>query len=265
MREAIVAGIAEAIAERRACPGEVAVERGAAEALVRNRSGGVEGRAARRGAARARPAALRSRSCVLAAHPTTLGGKKNRLISGDWPGRFARAGSGRGARLFFQGALGDQSAALPDAAGDGTQERYGEGLSRTVDPPRPERAADRARLGFRRGPPAPAPGALPALPGGARTWSTARLRRRARRRAPARPAVLVFVPGEPVAEVGEAWRAEAGAGAEIVALAGGYVGYVERPEQIEARRGRVRSGPLAAARPRHRRHSRGRASGPPRG
>ena len=118
-----------------------------------------------------------------------------------------------------------------------------------------ERAADPA-LGFASGEmvlPAPAPGALPPL-----------LRAAARNvvhgAAPAEarvaalrlgPAVLVFVPGEPVAEVGEAWRAEAGAGAEIVSLAGGYVGYVETPEQIEARRGeavRTYYGPELAAR-----------------
>ena len=101
--------------------------------------------------------------------------------------------------------------------------------------------------------PAPAPGALPALLRAPRgTWSTARSpTTRALATLRLGPAVLVFVPGEPVADVGEAWRAEAGAGAEIVSLAGGYVGYVETPDQIAARRGetvRTYYGPELAAR-----------------
>ncbi len=256
LREVIVAGIAEAI--RRAAsdvaPVEVAVGRGAVEELVWNRSGAPKD--ARLLAVRlARPGgAAVAELAVLAAHPTTLGGK-NRLISGDWPGRFLRSeGSAAGARLFLQGALGDQSAALPGVAAV-TPELYGEAVSRAVNALPFERAGD-AALGFASGEvvlPAPAPGALPpllraaagnvargVLPGEARI-AALRLG----------PAVLVFVPGEPVAEVGEAWRAEAGPGTEIVSLASGYVGYVDTPEQIEARRGeagRTYYGPELAAR-----------------
>jgi hypothetical protein len=242
MSEAIVAGIAEAIRRAAAgvAPAEVASARGAAGALVRTPSGGAED--ARLVAVRlARPGgAPVAEVAILAAHPTTLG-KKNRLISGDWPGRFLRsAGAGHGARLLFQGAIGDQSVALPEG-GAITPERYGEAVSQTVNALRFERL-DAPVLGFAFGEvvlPAPAPGALPpllraaarnvvygALPAHAQI-ATLRLG----------PAVFAFVPGEPVADVGEAWRAEAGAGAEIVSLAGGYVGYVETPDQIAARRG----------------------------
>ncbi|WP_242355412.1 neutral/alkaline non-lysosomal ceramidase N-terminal domain-containing protein [Anaeromyxobacter sp. SG64] len=256
MREAVVAGIAEAI--RRAAgaltPVEVQLARGRAEALVRGRGGGPKDarllavRLARRGGV---PLAELT---VLAAHPTTLG-KRNRLISGDWPGRFLHEdAAGAGVRLFFQGALGDQSVALPEG-GPVTPERYADALSRTVEALRFERVASPA-LGFATGEvvlPAPAPGALPAI---LRSAAGNLAYRAVPARAPLSalrlgPVVLAFVPGEPVAEVGEAWRAEAGPGTEIVSLAGGYVGYVDTPEQIAARRGeavRTYYGPELAAR-----------------
>ncbi|HSD18577.1 MAG TPA: neutral/alkaline non-lysosomal ceramidase N-terminal domain-containing protein [Anaeromyxobacter sp.] len=256
MREAIVAGIAEAIRRAAAAvaPAEVAIARGTAGDLVRNRSGGTKD-ARLVGVRLARPGGEPvAELAILAAHPTTLG-KKNRLISGDWPGRFLQAaGSSAGARLFFQGALGDQSVALP-GGGAITPERYGDAVSHAVNALRFERLAAPA-LGFASGEvvlPAPAPGALPALlRAAARNVVYGALPDHARL-ATLRlgPAVLVFVPGEPVADVGEAWRAAAGAGAEIVSLAGGYVGYVETPDQIEARRGeavRTYYGPELAAR-----------------
>jgi hypothetical protein len=54
-----------------------------------------------------------------------------------------------------------------------------------------------------------------------------------------------------VASVGAAWRAALGERAVIVGLAGGYVGYVERPERIERGEGetvRTYYGPELAAR-----------------
>jgi hypothetical protein len=65
------------------------------------------------------------------------------------------------------------------------------------------------------------------------------------------PVVLAFVPAEPVAEVAEAWRSQAGAGTEIVSLANDYVGYVDTPEQIAALQGEAKHtyyGPDLAAR-----------------
>jgi hypothetical protein len=176
---------------------------------------------------------------ILAAHPTTLG-KKNRLIRAT--GRGASAlGRGRPWRAaLFQGAIGDQSVALPEG-GAHHAGAVREAVSQTVNALRFERL-DAPVLGFAFGEvvlPAPAPGALPALlRAAARNVVYGALPDHARL-ATLRlgPAVLVFVPGEPVADVGEAWRAEAGAGAEIVSLAGGYVGYVETPDQIAARRG----------------------------
>jgi hypothetical protein len=48
------------------------------------------------------------------------------------------------------------------------------------------------------------------------------------------PALLLLAPAEPVAEVGERWRAAAGAGAIVISLAGDYLGYVETPERMAA-------------------------------
>lgn len=253
VRDAVVTGIAEAI--RRAAgalgPVELSVAHGRAEPLVQNRDGGAK--EARLGAFRlarktGEPVAELD---VFAAHPTLLG-KKNRRISGDWVGRFVRDGD-RGLRLFLQGAVGDQSATLPDAPT--TPETYGDAVARAVEALRFERVPHPA-LAFASAEvvlPAPSPAAVPpllraavrnvtyeALPDKARVFAL-RLG----------PTVLALVPGEPVADVAEAWRAEAGPDVEIVSLAGNYLGYVETPEQIEARRGeavRTYYGPELAAR-----------------
>jgi hypothetical protein len=253
VRDAVVTGIAEAIRRAVAAlgPVELSVARGRAERLVRNRGGGAK--EARLSAFRlARPGGEPVAELdVFAAHPTTLG-KENRQLSADWVGRFERAGD-RGLRLLLQGAVGDQSATLPDAPM--TPEAYGDALSRAVEALRFERVPH-AALAFASAEvvlPAPAPGALPALLRGAvRNLTYDLLPDRARVFAlRLGPTVLALVPGEPVADVAEAWRAEAGPGVEIVSLAGGYVGYVETPEQIEARRGeavRTYFGPELAAR-----------------
>jgi hypothetical protein len=44
--------------------------------------------------------------------------------------------------------------------------------------------------------------------------------------------LLVAVPGEPVAAVGRSWRDAAGRDAEVVSLAGDYLGYVETAERM---------------------------------
>jgi Neutral/alkaline non-lysosomal ceramidase, N-terminal len=252
VEDAVVTGIAESIRRAAAAvgPADLSVARGHADALVWNRDGGGrEGRltAVRISRPRGEPVA---ELAVFAAHPTTLG-KSNRAISGDWVSRFLRDGQ-RGVRLFLQGAVGDQSAALP--AGPSTPEAYGDAVARAVDGLRFERVRPALALATAEVTlPAPSPGAVPALlrsaagnlayeilPGLARV-SALRLG----------PVLLALVPAEPVAEVADAWRAEAGADVEIVSLAGGYVGYVETPEQIEARRGeaaRTYYGPELAAR-----------------
>lgn len=254
MQEVIVAGIAESI--RRAVaevgPTELSLGRRRVEGLVRNRSGGTrEGRltVARLTRPGGEPVAELT---VFAAHPTTLG-KDNHRISGDWPGRFLRGGD-RGLRLLLQGAIGDQSARLPDGEAM-TPETYGDALSREVEAialehvPRPGLSFATADVVL----PAPAPGALPSLlRSAARNLAYESLPDTARVFAiRLGPATLALVPAEPVADVAEAWRAEAGADVEIVSLAGGYVGYVESPDVMDARSGesvRTYYGPELAAR-----------------
>jgi neutral ceramidase len=256
VRDAVVGGMAEALRRAVAAlgPAELSVGRGRVEPLVRNRDGGA--RDARLTVFRlARPGGEPVAELdVFGAHPTTLG-MRNRRISGDWVSRFLHDGD-RGVRLFVQGAVGDQSVALPDAdAASTVTDGYGDALSRAVDAlrfervPRPALAFSTAEVTL----PAPAPGALPALlRSAARNLTYDLLPDRARVFAlRLGPTLLALVPGEPVADVADAWRAEAGQGVEIVSLASGYLGYVDTPEQIEARRGEARLtyyGPDLAAR-----------------
>lgn len=234
LRDAIADAIASAI--RRAsdalAPARVAVARGSADDLARSRSGGLEDAPLTVIRLDRPDGTAVAEVTVFAAHPTILG-KRNRTISGDWPGRFL-AGSAHGLRIFLQGAIGDQSV---DGPATGSPRAFAGVLSRRVDalafgPP------DRApALAF-----AAAETPLPAVdPGGA----PAPFRRAARNLAfdalPAAahvevvrigPALLVAVPAEPVAQVGSEWRSALPDGATIVSLAGGYLGYVEVPERM---------------------------------
>jgi len=255
VRDAIAGAIAAAI--RKAVeglgPARVSVAEGAAEDLARSRSappGAPE--EARLTVVRVdRPdGAPVAEVAVFAAHPTILG-KSNRRISGDWPGRFLAEGT-HGTRLFFQGALGDQSVEASSA----TPEAYGAALSARVDAlqgPPPDAAPALAYAKVEVGLPSPDPGGAP-------SW----LRRAARNVAydafPATAhveavrigrAVLVAVPAEPVAAVAAEWRRALPAGADLVSLAGGYLGYVEEPERRAARTGesvRTYFGPELATR-----------------
>jgi hypothetical protein len=252
VRDAVAAAIAAAIRKAAAglAPARASVAEGTAGDLARSRSGGRE---------EARLTVLRvdrpdgtpvAEVAVFAAHPTILG-PSNRRISGDWPGRFL-AGGTRGTRLFFQGALGDQSV----EASSGTPEAFAAALSSRVDAlrgPPPDAAPALAYAEVEVGLPSPDPGGAP-------RW----LRRAARNLAhgafppTARveavrigPAVLVAVPAEPVASVAAAWRRALPAGADLVSLAGGYVGYVEDPGRRAAGTGesfRTYFGPELAAR-----------------
>jgi len=253
-RDAIAGAIAAAIrhAAGALAPARVAIARGRADDLARSRSGGEEDAPLTvLRLERTDDGAPLAELTVFAAHATLLG-KRNRTISGDWPGRFL-AGGTHGLRLLVPGAIGDQSVDGPDT---GSPEAYAAALSGRVeslafDPPEPA-----PRLAFAAvevGLPALQPGAAPAL-----------LRRAARNLvagalpATARiealrigPALLIAVPGEPVAAVAARWRAELPEAATVVSLADGYLGYVEAPERMAARGGetvRTYYGPGLAAR-----------------
>jgi neutral ceramidase len=245
LRDGLAHAIGEAVrrAAHDAGPATLRVARGRAEPLARNRAGGklVDARLAVLRLERPGGAPI-GEVALFPAHPTTLG-KKNRLISGDWPGRFLSVTS-HGVRLFFQGAGGDQSTRLP-TDGAVTPESYAAAVSTEVDklvfgPADPEPALAFARADLRL--PAIEPGAVPgflarpvrnavhdALPGDA---AVAALK--------LGPVTLAVVPGEPTAEVGAALRREVGNGAEVLSLAGGYCGYVEAAEVMAERRGETR-------------------------
>ena len=167
------------------------------------------------------------------AHATLLG-LENRLLSGDWPGALMRAGAAP--VLFFQGALGDQTTRLPPRVA-GKPESYARALRTRVDAlapsppdPWPELAVATATAVL---PPTDLGASPPALRRFLQNvlydWLPDRARLTAIRLG---PLTLVAVPGEPVAEVGRRWRAAAGQGAEVLALAGDYLGYVETSERM---------------------------------
>jgi hypothetical protein len=204
-----------------------------AEALVRPRGGGTkEGRLTVVRIARAEGAPL-AEVVVLGSHATLLG-PRNRAIDGDWPGAFLARGS-HGKRLFFQGALGDQAAALltpgrPDAA------LYAQAVSDAAGAEVPLGPPEATALGYARVEvrlPPFRPGAIPAwLRPAARTLLGGTVPRTATVSAVrVGAAILVGVPAEPVAAVAAAWRARAGDDATVVSLADDYVGYAETPER----------------------------------
>jgi hypothetical protein len=251
--EALAARIAEAIRAAAAARGPATVASGSAssERLARNRAGGeVDGRLVTLRVARpgGEPVA---EVVVFPAHPTLLG-SSNERISGDWPGAFA--GASQVPLLFFQGALGDQSARPPP--GRDALDRYARRVGMAVD---------RVRLG--------APSAAPALAVATATavlpppalGATPPLLKRVTRNLlyglfPDRTRVaavrigalrLLAVPAEPVTEVGRRWREQAGPGTEILSLANDYLGYVETESRMAERDGetvRTYFGPELASR-----------------
>ncbi|HET8540524.1 MAG TPA: neutral/alkaline non-lysosomal ceramidase N-terminal domain-containing protein [Anaeromyxobacter sp.] len=255
VRDAVAGAIADAIrkAALALAPARASVAAGSAEDLARSRS------AADGAPEEARLTVVRvdrpdgapvAEIAIFAAHPTILD-RSNRRLSGDWPGRFL-AEATRGTRLFFQGALGDQSVESSGA----TPEAFGAALSARVDALRgspPDLAPALAYAEVEVGLPSPDPGGAPA-------WLRRAARNLAHGSVPATAhveavrigrAVLVAVPAEPVAAVAAAWRRALPPGADLVSLAGGYVGYVETPEHRTARTGesvRTYYGPELATR-----------------
>jgi hypothetical protein len=259
VRDLVADAMARAVREAAASAVPVRATAGAerAETLVRSRSGGEKD--GRLTVVRLEPlegGAPVAELVVFPAHPTMLG-KRNRLVSGDWPSRLLALGE-RGPRLFLQGAVGDQS-----TTGHATPEAYGEAVSRRVDgivtstststststataTSTSTATAAGATLAFAEAEvvlPSVAPGALPGwLRPAARTVAGGLMPATARVAAiRVGSTVLLAVPGEPVAAVAAGWRERLGGdlAAELVilGLAGGYVGYVEAPDRMERRQG----------------------------
>jgi neutral ceramidase len=180
---------------------------------------------------------------LFAAHPTLLG-KDNHELSGDWPGRLMTARDRNGVRLLFQGAVGDQSTRLPSRGRYGVEE-YGGTVSHTVSTVpvgAPAGAVPLAWAEARIVLPEVSVGAIPAfLRPAARNVLGGALPAHARVGALAvGPLTLLVVPAEPVAAVGDVWREKAGEGAEILSVAGDYLGYVELAERMASGRGETK-------------------------
>lgn len=252
VREAVVQAAVAAIrgAAAALAPARLATVGSAADDLARSRSGGLEDapltvvRLVRAGG---EPLA---ELIVFAAHATLLG-QKNRVISGDWPGRFLQDGT-HGVRLFFQGAIGDQSAEGPGA---GSIRGFASVLSARVDAlpfsapdPAPSLAFASVELGLPRNEIGGAPWPLrPAARNLAARTFPATARVQALRLG---PVLLVAVPAEPVAAVAAAWRRTLPPGAAVLSLANGYLGYVEEASRMADARGETRLtyyGPSLAA------------------
>lgn len=236
LAERIAAAVRGAAASRR--PARLSVARKRLEGLSWNRDAGeVDGRllVLRAVGLDDRPVA---EVVVFPAH-ATVSDSGSRLVSGDWPAALAR--SLPGVTVVLQGAVGDQTWRLDPGSPPGPESyagRLGDAIARLAfsdgdgRPPLGQ-ATEEVAL------PDPSFAAVPRLldrlvsnllwnflP--ARTTVTAlRLG----------PALLLAVPGEPTAEVGRRWREALGPDAEVVSLAGDYLGYVETPEQVRARRG----------------------------
>ena len=244
LEDALAGRIADAVRAAAAAraPATVSVAGSRREDLVRNRDGGARGgqllviRVERPGAE------VVGQVVVFPAHATTRE-SRNRLLSGDWPGALARELPG--VTVFLQGAEGDQTWVLPARQPGPPHLAYGRLLAEEVQrlpyPPgdgAPELAAAAAEVSL----PAPSFGAVPAfldrlLANLLWSWMPGRTGVVALRIG---PATLLAVPAEPGEAVGSAWRRTLGPGAEVVSLAGDYIGYVETPEAVRARTGEAK-------------------------
>jgi neutral ceramidase len=241
--EALADRVAEAVRRAVAArkPALLSATRTELSDLSRNRNGTeLDGRllALRLSTAAGEPLA---QVLVFPAHATLLG-RENRRLSGDWPGSLSRAQAAT--TLFFQGAMGDQSVRLPGGAPGATPETYATALGARL-----------AQLSFSRGDPRPplsVATAVTLLPDVQLGAVPRPLRRAATNllgsRLPSRgqvtvlrlgPVLLLAVPAEPSAAVGRQWRSALGEEAEVLSLAGDYLGYAETRERVQAGQGEV--------------------------
>ena len=156
-------------------------------------------------------------------HPTSEP-RRDRRLSGDWPGRVAQALEGAPV-LVLQGAGGNATWQRgEDVAGAVAEEA--ERLLRQAEPDRHFQLWCQARLVA-----LPAPQASPAVPwplrrAVANAIALSREPAAVQTRLRIGPLTLVGIPGEPVGELGLDMRPDV-----LVGLSDGYVGYVETPER----------------------------------
>jgi hypothetical protein len=236
LRGAIVDAIVQAIRDAvdALVPARLSAACSSADDLARSRSGGLEDaplHVLRLETTDGKPLAELT---IFAAHATLLG-PRNRVISGDWPGRFLQGGA-HGLRLFFQGATGDQSTEGPSS---GSPRGFANVLSSRISglpfgkaDPAPPLAWSEVEVGLPDADIAGAPWlfrraarnlAMRAFPGTARVEAVQ-----------LGTLLLVALPGEPVASVAAAWRRSLPPKTVVMSLANGYVGYVEEAARVTA-------------------------------
>jgi neutral ceramidase len=181
------------------------------------------------------PAGPVAQLLVFACHPTLVP-RPPAGLDADWPGRLAEAEAerGHGVTLLLQGAVGNVSPALPEAA-PGRLGRFVAQLSSAADGLVPKPVPSglgvvRVRVGV------PGPDARRLVPWPLRPLADNVLCAAAPAEASVAllrlgPLVLLGVPGEPSAAAARVLEAAAGAG-RTVSLVNGYLGYVETEEHL---------------------------------
>ena len=236
--ETIAGAVRRAFAAR--APAALSVGRARLTGLTVNRDGGeVDGRLLALRATGPEGQVL-AQVVVFPAHATIVD-PKSRLLSGDWPGALARELPG--VTVFLQGAVGDQTWTNAPGAATGP-EGYAREVAAAVSRLAFSPGSDRPPLGLATAEvalPAPSFGAVPRfldrlLSNLLWDWLPSRATVTVLRLG---PALLLAVPAEPAEEVGRRWR-EALGDAEVVSLAGDYLGYVETPQRVLARVGEAK-------------------------
>jgi neutral ceramidase len=236
MRDLVANAMAEAVRRALAAegPARLSVARGRSTTIVRGRDGALpDGQltALRLDRPDGQPIAELD---VFASHATLLG-IHNRRISGDWPSQLL-ARSKRGVRLLLQGAVGDQSTALPHSWGPMTVEAYAAAVDRAIEAltfgtpdPAPALAYASAEVTL----PTPEPPIVPRPLRQAATNVVAGILPTQAHVSALRlgPVLLLGAPGEVLAPLAARWRELGGPGAEVVSLADGYLGYLDAPDK----------------------------------
>ncbi len=229
-RAAVVEAAVQAVtaAHRALAPTALSVGEGAAPGLTSPRTGAdADERLTRLELTGAGPIA---RLWVYSAHPTLVEGRTEALDP-DWPGALAaKADAAGGVTLVVQGSVGNSTVADPSGGPEAFAARLF-GAAQSV-PPAP--AAAPVRLGHARvilALPRPDASRLPGLPGLLRAAGDNVMCQSSPRTAEVSllqlgPVALLAVPVEPTAASGRALEAAAHA-QRVVALADGYLGYLE--------------------------------------
>ncbi|MBJ6761285.1 neutral/alkaline non-lysosomal ceramidase N-terminal domain-containing protein [Myxococcaceae bacterium JPH2] len=243
--ESAVAGASEAVARAAASLTDVTLEVGKAEdaGLVYTRTGGQAPDGALTRVVLRGASAPVAELLVFAAHPALIPRQRER-VDPDYPGRLSalRETASGGVTLLLQGAVGNASVAYSEGQGVERAEGFARALSSLADRAELVPAQGPVTLSLARMSAAmPRPDSTRLVPGFTRSAGDNVLCASAPREAEVDalrlgPLSLVTVPGEPTTGAGVELRERTGA-THVLALANGYVGYVDTPELVRAHEG----------------------------